>query len=144
MHSYITKNISYICCMKELTKAEEQVMDYLWRLERAFVREILEEFPEPKPAYTTVSTIVRILEKKGMVGYKAYGKNHQYYPLVSKKEYASLSFRYVLSKHFNSSLKRFASFFASERDVTIGELEELKQLLEREISKRREGSDHGD
>ena len=129
--------------MKELTKAEEQVMDYLWKLETAFVKDILDEFPEPKPAYTTVSTIVRILEKKGMVGYTAYGKNHQYHPLVTKKDYARLSFRHVLSKHFNSSVERFASFFASDRDVSLSELEELKLLLEKEIEKRKEDENNG-
>jgi len=123
--------------MKELTKAEEQVMEYLWKLERAFVRDILDEFPEPKPAYTTVSTIVRILEKKELVGYTAFGKNYQYYPLVAKKEYAWLCFRGVLSKHFNSSVKRFASFFASDSKVSLSELEEMKELLEKEIQKRK-------
>lgn len=124
--------------MKELTRAEEQIMEYLWKLDKAFVRDILEQFPDPKPAYTTVSTMVRILESKGMVGHNAFGKNYQYYPLVSKKEYAGLSFRHVLSKHFNSSMKRFASFFASEPDVTLSELEDLKQLLETEIEKRKD------
>jgi predicted transcriptional regulator len=123
--------------MKELTKAEEQVMEYLWKLERAFVRDILDEFPEPKPAYTTVSTIVRILEKKELVGYTAFGKNYQYFPLVSKKEYAWLCFRGVLSKHFNSSVRRFASFFASDSKVSLSELEEMKELLEKEIEKRK-------
>ena len=123
--------------MKELTKAEEQVMEYLWKLERAFVRDILDEFPEPKPAYTTVSTIVRILEKKELVGYTAFGKNYQYYPLVSKKEYAWLCFRGVLSKHFNSSVRRFASFFASDNKVSLSELEEMKELIEKEIQKRK-------
>lgn len=120
-----------------MTKAEEQVMEYLWKLERAFVRDILDEFPEPKPAYTTVSTIVRILEKKEMVGYTAFGKNYQYFPLVLKKEYAWLCFRGVLSKHFNSSVKRFASFFASDSKVSLSELEEMKDLLEKEIQKRK-------
>ena len=123
--------------MKGLTKAEEQVMEYLWKLERAFVRDILDEFPEPKPAYTTVSTIVRILEKKELVGYTAFGKNYQYFPLVSKKEYAWLCFRGVLSKHFNSSVRRFASFFASDSKVSLSELEEMKELLEKEIEKRK-------
>lgn len=123
--------------MKELTKAEEQVMEYLWKLERAFVRDILDEFPEPKPAYTTVSTIVRILEKKELVGYTAFGKNYQYFPLVSKKEYAWLCFRGVLSKHFNSSVRRFASFFASDSKVSLSELGEMKELLEKEIEKRK-------
>jgi predicted transcriptional regulator len=123
--------------MKELTKAEEQVMEYLWKLEKAFVRDILDEFPEPKPAYTTVSTIIRILEKKSMVGYTAYGKNYQYHPLVSKKEYAWGCFRDVLSKHFNSSVNRFASFFAADKKVSLSELEEMKLLLEKEIEKRK-------
>jgi BlaI family transcriptional regulator, penicillinase repressor len=127
----------------ELTRAEEQVMEYLWKLEKAFVREILELFPEPKPAYTTVSTIVRILEKKGMVGYKAYGKNHQYFPIVSRNDYAGLSFRHVLWKHFNNSVNRFASFFASETDLTLSELEEMKKFIEQEISKRKEENPNG-
>ncbi len=123
--------------MKELTRAEEQVMEYLWKLERAFVRDILDEFPEPKPAYTTVSTIVRILEKKGLVGYTAFGKNYQYFPLATKKEYAWQCFRGVLSKHFNSSARRFASFFAADSKVSLSELEEMKELIEREIQKRK-------
>lgn len=123
--------------MKELTKAEEEVMEYLWKLNKAFVKDILELFPEPKPAYTTVSTIVRILEKKGMVGFNAYGKNHEYYPLVSKKEYARLCFKHVLTKHYNSSWKKFASFFSSEDEVTLTELEELKKLIEEQIDQRK-------
>lgn len=123
--------------MKELTKAEEEVMEYLWKLNKAFVKDILELFPEPKPAYTTVSTIVRILEKKGMVGFNAYGKNHEYYPLFSKKEYARLCFKHVLTKHYNNSWKKFASFFSSENEVTLSELEELKKLIDDQIEQRK-------
>ena len=79
--------------IKELTRAEEQVMQQLWRLEKAFVKEIVDRMPDPKPAYNTVSTIIRILEKKGFVGYTAYGKSHQYYPLLSKKEYSRQLFK---------------------------------------------------
>ncbi|HDP54624.1 MAG TPA: BlaI/MecI/CopY family transcriptional regulator [Bacteroidetes bacterium] len=129
---------------KELTKAEEQVMEYLWKLERAFVRDVLEMFPNPRPAYTTVSTIVRILEQKGMVDHTAYGKNHQYYPVVSRKDYARLGFKHVLAKYFNSSVKRFASFFAADNDLSLTELEEMKAMLEQEISKRRKEDGHGD
>lgn len=132
-----TKSFSYICNMKELTKAEEQVMDYLWKLEKAFVKDILEQFPEPRPAYNTVSTIVRILEKKGMVGYHAYGKTHQYYPIVSPGGYSKGRFRDVLSKHFNNSYKKFASFFTRQEDVTINDLEEMKKIIEAEIAKRK-------
>lgn len=123
--------------MKELTKAEEQVMEYLWKLDEAFVKDILEQFPEPRPAYNTVSTIVRILEKKGMVGYNAYGKTHQYYPLFTKSEYKKGRFKDVLSKHFNNSYQKFASFFAREEDVSISDLEEMKQIMEEEIKKRK-------
>ncbi len=123
--------------MKELTKAEEEIMEYLWKLQKGFVRDILDNFPEPKPAYTTVSTIIRILEKKGMVGYTAYGKNYEYYPLISKKEYARLCFKHVLTKHYNSSWKKFASFFSSEEDVTLTELEEMKRLIEEQIEHRK-------
>jgi len=132
-----TKSFSYICNMKELTKAEEQVMEYLWKLEKAFVKDILEQFPEPRPAYNTVSTIVRILEKKGMVGYHAYGKTHQYYPIVSPGGYSKGRFRDVLSKNFNNSYKKFASFFTRQEDVTIGDLEEMKKIIEAEIAKRK-------
>ena len=72
--------------MKQLTKAEEEVMQYLWKLEKAFVKEILEQMPEPKPAYNTVSTIVRILEQKGFLGFEAFGKSHRYYPLITKED----------------------------------------------------------
>jgi len=126
--------------MKELTTAEEQVMEYLWKLDEAFVKDILEQFPEPRPAYNTVSTIVRILEKKGMVGYNAYGKTHQYYPLYTKSEYKKGRFKDVLSKHFNNSYQKFASFFAREEDVSIADLEEMKKIVEEEIEKRKKNS----
>ena len=124
--------------MKELTKAEEQVMDYLWKLEKAFVKDILDQFPEPRPAYNTVSTIVRILEKKEMVAYNAFGKTHQYYPLVSPAGYRKGRFKHIMGKHFNNSYKKFASFFAREEDVTISDLEEMKKIVEEEIKKRKE------
>ncbi|MDY6801929.1 MAG: BlaI/MecI/CopY family transcriptional regulator [Bacteroidota bacterium] len=123
--------------MKELTKAEEQVMEYLWKLEKAFVKDILEQFPEPRPAYNTVSTIVRILEKKGMIGYNAYGKTHKYYPLYSKSEYKKGRFKEVVKKHFNNSYQKFASFFVREEDLSIEDLEEMKRIMESEIQKRK-------
>lgn len=123
--------------MKELTKAEEQVMEYLWKLDKAFVKDILDQFPEPRPAYNTVSTIVRILEKKGMIAYNAYGKTHQYYPVVTPAGYRKGRFKHILNKHFNNSYKKFASFFAKEDDVTISDLEEMKKIIEEEIKKRK-------
>ena len=101
--------------MTELTKAEEQVMHYLWELEKAFVKDVLEKMPEPKPAYNTVSTIIRILEEKGFVAHQAFGKTHQYYPLVAKKDYSSFSAGNLVSNYFNGSVKELVSFFIKEK-----------------------------
>ncbi|MFH0892931.1 MAG: BlaI/MecI/CopY family transcriptional regulator, partial [Bacteroidota bacterium] len=91
--------------MKELTKAEEQVMQILWEIEKGFVKDVVELIPEPKPAYNTVSTIIRILEKKGFVGYTAYGKTHEYFPLVGKEEYTREYLGHVVRNYFSNSFK---------------------------------------
>ena len=127
--------------MKELTQAEEQVMEYLWQIEAGFVKDIRDKFPEPKPAYNTVSTIVRILEKKGVVGHKSYGKSHLYYPEISKGEYKKRRFKDILKKHFSNSYKSFVSFFTSEEDLSLNELEEMKKMVEQEIQKRKGDDD---
>lgn len=124
--------------MKELTQAEEQIMEYLWQIEAGFVKDIREKFPEPKPAYNTVSTIIRILEKKGVVGHRTYGKSHQYYPLVTRGEYKRRRFKDVLKKHFSNSYKSFVSYFTKEKDLSLTELEEMKRMVEEEIEKRKE------
>ncbi|MDP3644578.1 MAG: BlaI/MecI/CopY family transcriptional regulator [Bacteroidota bacterium] len=111
--------------MKELTKAEEQIMQELWTLEKAFVKEIVDRLPDPKPAYNTVSTIIRILEKKGFVDHYAYGKTHQYYPLTSKTEYTKSYFKNFLSGYFSNSFQEMVSFFAKEDKMTLSELEEI-------------------
>ncbi|MEM9325508.1 MAG: BlaI/MecI/CopY family transcriptional regulator [Bacteroidota bacterium] len=117
--------------MKELTKAEEEIMQVLWHLENAFVKDVIEELPEPKPAYNTVSTIVRILESKGFVGHEAFGKSHRYHPLMSKDEYSKKFMRGFVSKYFSGSYQQLVSFFAKEKDMSLTELEEvLKQLKE--------------
>ncbi len=123
--------------IKELTRAEEQVMQVLWKIERGFVNEILAHFPEPKPAYNTVSTIVRILEKKGFVGHQAFGKSHQYHPLVRKKEYTRNYFKGFMSNYFGNSYKALASFLTSDRSISLKELEEMKRLMEQEIEKQK-------
>ncbi|OQX80284.1 MAG: hypothetical protein B6D64_03445 [Bacteroidetes bacterium 4484_276] len=125
--------------MKELTKAEEQVMQILWKIEKGFVNDILDKFPNPKPAYNTVSTIVRILEKKEFVSHKAYGKTHQYFPLVSKKVYTKSFLNGFLSNYFSNSHKQLVSFFSNENNLSVGELEEIKQLMEEQIKKQKEG-----
>jgi len=123
--------------MKELTKAEEQIMQILWQIEKGFVNDILEKLPEPKPAYNTVSTIVRILEKKGFVTHKAYGKTHEYYPLLSKKEYTKKYFGSFMTNYFSNSYTALASFLARDKNVSVRELEEMKKLMEEEIKRKK-------
>lgn len=121
--------------MTELTKAEEQVMQILWKLDRGMVRDILNEFPEPKPAYNTVSTIVRILEKKEVVSHKAYGKNFEYFPLVSKKDYAKSRFNHVFENYFGGSFPKLASFFAKDKNLSLDDLEKLMSEVKTEVKK---------
>ncbi len=116
--------------MKELTKAEEQVMQILWQKEKCFVKDIVAELPEPKPAYNTISTIVRILETKGFVDHKAYGKTHEYYPLVSKKKYTKFSLHNLMKGYFNGSLENLVSFFANENKMDMQDLDQLLKQLE--------------
>lgn len=111
--------------MKELTKAEEQIMQVLWDMNRAFVKEIIDRFPDPKPAYNTVSTIVRILQDKGFVGHEVFGKSHCYYPLVDKDTYTRKFLKNFIGNYFQSSFSQMVSFFAKEENVDLKELEEI-------------------
>lgn len=120
--------------MKELTKAEEQVMQILWQLGQGFVKDILDQLPEPKPAYNTVSTIVRILEKKGFVGYKAYGKTHEYYPLIARDDYRHFYLKNFMAGYFGGSLKRLVSFFAKEENMDLKELEEMLKHVKEDLN----------
>lgn len=124
--------------MKELTKAEDQIMQVLWKLEKAFVKEIIEELPEPKPAYNTVSTIVRILEKKEFVGHEAFGKTFRYFPLISKREYSKFYLKSFVGSYFSSSYKQMVSFFTKEESLSLQEMEEMKKLIEVQIDKKKE------
>lgn len=119
--------------MKELTKAEDQIMQILWKLEKAFVKDIVEEMPNPKPAYNTVSTIVRILETKGFVNHKSYGKTHEYYPTISKEKYSKFYLNNMLSGYFNGSFQNLVSFFAKENKLSAGEIEELLTHLNKNL-----------
>lgn len=114
-------------------------MQILWDIEKGMVHAILEKFPEPKPAYNTVSTIVRILEQKGFVGHKAYGRTHEYFPAISKKEYTKTSFRGFMTNYFGNSYKSLASFFATEERLSVKELEEIQRTINEEIRKQKEG-----
>src|SRR5690349_22154574 len=115
--------------IKELTKAEDQVMQILWKIGKGFVKDIIEEMPEPKPAYNTVSTIVRILETKGFVGHKAYGKTHEYYPLVSKDRYTKFYLNNMIKGYFNGSFQNLVSFFAKENKLNAKDVEKLLKEL---------------
>jgi BlaI family transcriptional regulator, penicillinase repressor len=115
--------------IKELTKAEDQVMQILWKLKNAFVKDIVEEMPDPKPAYNTVSTIVRILETKGFVDHKAYGKTHEYFPLISKEKYTKFYLNNLLKGYFNGSFQNLVSFFAKENKMDVKSLEKLLEEI---------------
>jgi BlaI family penicillinase repressor len=123
--------------MKQLTKAEEQIMQILWKLEKGFVKDIIEYLPQPKPAYNTVSTIIRILEKKGFVSHKAYGNTYQYYPLISKEEYTKAYLRSIMKNYFSNSFEEMVSFFARDKDMNIEELEAIQKMIEEEIQKQK-------
>lgn len=115
--------------LKELTKAEDQVMQILWQLEKAFVKDIIEVMPKPKPAYNTVSTIVRILETKGFVDHKTYGKTHEYFPIIAKEKYTKFYLNNMIKGHFNGSFQNLVSFFAKENQLNTNDLEKLLNEL---------------
>lgn len=119
--------------MKELTKAEEQVMQIIWKLEKAFLKEIVDEFPEPKPAYTTISTVIRVLVKKEFLSFETFGKTHQYSPAISKEDYFKQHFNGVLKNFFSGSVKSFASFFTNDSDMDLNELEDIRNEIDKKI-----------
>jgi len=119
--------------IRELTKAEEQVMQILWDASESIVRDIVEQFPDPKPAYNTVSTVLRVLEKKGFVDHKAYGTTYVYFPLVTKKEYSKFQFTNLIKNYFNGSFPKMAAFFAKENNLSIQELEEMMDMARDEL-----------
>ncbi|MEM6766497.1 MAG: BlaI/MecI/CopY family transcriptional regulator [Bacteroidota bacterium] len=124
--------------MKELTKAEEQVMQHIWKLEKAFLKDIVAAFPDPKPAYTTISTVIRVLVKKGFLGFNTYSKVHEYYPLISRQDYFKKYFKRVIGSFFNGSLSGFASYLTDMEGVSVEELEEMNDLISQKIKKIRD------
>lgn len=117
--------------IRTLTKAEEEIMLILWEKGKGFVKDILAEMPEPKPAYNTVSTIIRILEKKGIVGYTAYGKTHEYYPLISKEDYKKHEMQQLMGNYFENSLSELVSFFVKDKTVDAREIDEILEIINR-------------
>lgn len=117
---------------KPLTKAEEEIMQVLWKLEKAFVKDILDEMPEPKPHYNTVSTIIKILADKGFVASESFGKSNRYYPLVNKDEYTKKTMKQFLKGYFEGSYANMLSFFAREKDISIADLESILTELKKD------------
>jgi predicted transcriptional regulator len=117
----------------QLTSAEEQVMKYIWKLERAYMKNILDEFPEPKPATTTVATLLKRMTNKGFVGYEQHGSNRLYFPLIKKSDYFSSHLRNLISDYFNNSATQFASFFTTETNLSGKELKGIRDLVDEQI-----------
>jgi BlaI family penicillinase repressor len=124
--------------MRELTKAEEQIMHVLWDLEKGFVKDIIDRLPDPKPAYNTVSTIVRILEKKGFIDHTAYGKTYEYYPAITKEAYTQQFLKNFVRNYFDDSYQEMVSFFTKKENLTMGELEDLLQIIRKKIQKKKD------
>jgi BlaI family transcriptional regulator, penicillinase repressor len=124
--------------MKELTKAEEQIMKILWDLEKGFVNDIIDKMSDPKPAYNTVSTIVRILETKGFVSHKAYGKTHEYFPLLSREQYTKGFLNGFVKNYFSDSFKNMVSFFSKNEKLSAKEIEEIIDILQDQLDKQKD------
>jgi len=118
--------------MKRLTKSEEEIMQIIWRLERCTVSNIIKELGLPKPPHSTISSIVRILEKKGFVDHKAYGRTYEYFAIVSRENYSKLSLKELVSNYFEGSMNRLVSFMVEENDLDVNELSELLKKMEEE------------
>ncbi len=126
--------------IKELTKAEEEVMQILWKLKKAFVKEILEKFEEPRPAYTTVSTMIRILQDKGFVFYRAYGRTHRYFPVISRDDYKKAQMNSFVRDYFSNSYHKMVSFFAREEHISVREIEDIMELMKKETKTKKTGT----
>ncbi|WP_425391197.1 BlaI/MecI/CopY family transcriptional regulator [Ekhidna sp.] len=124
--------------MITLTKAEEKIMKILWGIEKGFIKDILEQYPDPKPPYNSVSTIVRVLVQKEIVGYTAYGNAHQYHPLISKEEYRKNQLSRLVSDYYNNSLKQVVNFFSESKELKKEEVDEVMRMLEDLKSKKDE------
>lgn len=122
--------------MTTLTKAEEKIMKILWGIKEGFIKDIIDEYPDPKPPYNSVSTIVRVLVQKEIVGFKAFGKSHQYHPLISKEEYSKGQLSRLVSDYYNNSLKQVVNFFSESKALDQQELDEVMKMLEDLKSKK--------
>ncbi|UZR95211.1 BlaI/MecI/CopY family transcriptional regulator [Chondrinema litorale] len=115
--------------MERLTQKEESVMQILWKLKKGFVKDIIDEMPEPHPPYNTISSLVRVLEKKGFIGHTAYGKTYEYHPLVSRSAYLKSTFKGLLSGYFENSYERMVSFMVKEENISDEEVQKLQEII---------------
>ncbi len=120
-----------------LSQTEEELMQHLWKLEKAYMGDLLEEYPEPKPAPTTIATLLKRMQEKGFVDYNQHGRSREYFPLVKKTDYFSKHVNGLIKKFFNNSSAQFASFFTSETNLSASELEELKSIVEKELERKK-------
>lgn len=125
--------------MINLTKAEERIMQILWEIEKGFIKDIQDKFPEPKPPYNTVSTIVRVLVKKEIVSFNKYGNTYQYYPLVSKDKYSESQMKNLMNDYFNNSFKKVVNFFSESKNLDVDDVDEVMRMLE-EIKEKKKNS----
>ncbi len=123
--------------MNEITRAQQEILMALWKIETGAVSDVLESLPDPKPAYTTVATVLKVLENKGYVSHKTYGKTNVYYAKVSKNKYAGFHVRNILSDFYDNSLKQLVSPFLNHKKIRLIDLEELKSLIEKEIESKK-------
>ncbi|MEM1135261.1 MAG: BlaI/MecI/CopY family transcriptional regulator [Bacteroidota bacterium] len=124
--------------MERLTQKEENIMQILWKLKKGFVKDIIDQMSKPHPPYNTVSSLVRVLEKKGFVGYKAYGKTHEYYPLVTKSAYLKSTFKGLLSGYFENSYERMVSFMVKEENLSEEEVQRLRDIIDKETNQEKD------
>jgi len=123
--------------IKDLTKAEEQIMQVVWQIEKGFVKDVMDLLPEPKPAYNTVSTIIRILEVKGFIAHETFGKAHKYYPIISKEDYKRHATEKLLGGYFENSVESMFSFFVREEKLDVGDVDEILKMINKFKDKRK-------
>jgi len=125
--------------MTQLTKAEEKIMKILWKIGKGFINDILEHFPDPKPPYNSVSTIVRVLVKKEIVSFKKYGNTYEYFPLISKEEYRKSQMNNLIKNYYNNSLKQVVNFFSENKNIDMKEVDEVMKMLDEIKNKKKNG-----
>lgn len=124
--------------IKQLNKTELQIMKYLWLLKKGFMKDIVEQFPEPRPAYTTISTLLKRMCDKEYIGFERLGRDKQYFPVLNKNDYFSKQVNGIITHFFNDSKSQFASFFTKNADLSVQELEELQRLLQEKINLKKQ------